>query len=119
MPSKPPRLCACGHRVAAGLRCACEAKHDAERKARFERTRPNSSARGYTGAWDKARAAYLAEHPYCVRCGALATVVDHRARHRGDKALFWDKSNWQALCATDHNSAKQREERRQIKGKQT
>jgi 5-methylcytosine-specific restriction protein A len=25
-------------------------------------------------------------------------VVDHIVPHRGDKKLFWDSSNWQALC---------------------
>lgn len=32
-----------------------------------------------------------------------ATVVDHAAPHRGDRALFWDTSNWQSLCAHCHN----------------
>lgn len=27
-----------------------------------------------------------------------ARVVDHITPHRGDVALFWDESNWQALC---------------------
>lgn len=112
MPSKPPRICACGHRVASGLRCPCEVKRDAERKARHDRRRPNSSARGYSGAWDRAKAAFLAKHPFCRRCGDPATTVDHVIPHRGDERLFWDRENWQPLCARDHNSAKQREERR-------
>jgi 5-methylcytosine-specific restriction endonuclease McrA len=40
-----------------------------------------------------------------------ATVVDHRVPHQGDQALFWDRSNWAALCQTHHNSTKQREEK--------
>jgi 5-methylcytosine-specific restriction endonuclease McrA len=36
-----------------------------------------------------------------------ATVVDHKRPHHGDKALFWDVSNWQALCAPCHNRDKQ------------
>ncbi|TKA98548.1 HNH endonuclease [Cereibacter changlensis] len=116
MPVKPPRICGCGRVVAAGLRCACQAARDTERKARFDKTRPNSSARGYGSAWEKARAAFLRSHPHCRRCGALATVVDHIEPHRGDQTLFWDKTNWQPLCATHHNSAKQREERRASRG---
>ena len=114
MPVRAPRLCACGKRVPSGARCPCQAKRDAERKARFDKNRPNSSQRGYTSAWEKARAAFLARHPYC-RCGALATVVDHIKPHRGDRELFWDKSNWQPLCTPCHSGAKQREERRSIR----
>jgi 5-methylcytosine-specific restriction protein A len=40
-----------------------------------------------------------------------ARVVDHIIPHKGDTALFWDTSNWQALCFPHHNSTKQREER--------
>jgi len=71
--------------------------------------------RGYTYAWQKARAAYLRKHPLCVMCDAegitkLAQVVDHKVAHRGDKALFWDSTNWQALCLHHHNShAQQRD----------
>ncbi|WP_026147652.1 HNH endonuclease [Limimaricola hongkongensis] len=115
MPTKPPRLCACGKRVPAGTKCLCMAKSDRERKARFDRTRPNSSQRGYTGTWEKAKADFLAKHPFCRRCGQPADTVDHIKPHKGDPVLFWDRSNWQALCARDHNSAKQREERRTLK----
>ena len=113
MPRKPPRLCACGYRVAAGMQCPCERKSAAERKARFDRKRPGSSARGYTGAWARARAAFLRRNPACAMCAAPATTVDHITPHRGDAARFWDRANWQPLCTRCHNSAKQRAERRQ------
>jgi len=32
-----------------------------------------------------------------------ATVVDHIKPHRGDRELFWDQSNWQALCKAHHD----------------
>ena len=108
---RAPRICACGKLVQPGSRCACEAKRDAERKARFDTTRPSSSQRGYTGAWEKARKAFLHRHPRCAMCGARAEVVDHKTPHRGDKELFWDKSNWQPLCTPCHSGAKQRIER--------
>ena len=117
MPTRAPRLCSCGKPVPVGVRCACKAEADRARKARHDASRPSSSARGYTGAWEKARRAYLDRHPWCVRCGARATVVDHRTPHRGDMTKFWDRTNWQSLCARDHNSAKQREERRAAKGR--
>ncbi|MEQ8482721.1 MULTISPECIES: HNH endonuclease signature motif containing protein [Alphaproteobacteria] len=112
MPQIPPRLCSCGHRCGVGVRCPCQQKRDAERKARFDKTRPNSSQRGYTGAWEKARKAFLRRKPRCARCGAQATVVDHIKPHKGDQTLFWDQANWQPLCTPCHSGAKQREERR-------
>jgi 5-methylcytosine-specific restriction protein A len=76
--------------------------------------RPTSSTRQYGRRWRKARAAWLRLHPLCVRCQQAgrdteATVVDHRTPHRGDGALFWDESNWDALCAACHNAKSARE----------
>lgn len=70
--------------------------------------RKNSYQRGYTKKWQKARADYLAAHPYCVECEkqgrrTLATDVDHIIPHRGDQKLFWDQSNWQSLCHSCHS----------------
>ena len=112
MPMKAPRLCRCGKTVPSGARCTCQAVVDAERKARFDTKRPNSSARGYSRAWEKARAAYLSKHPFCKRCGKPAALVDHVIAHKGDKGLFWDSANWQALCTPCHSGAKQSAERR-------
>lgn len=62
----------------------------------------------YDRRWRAARKAFLAENPLCVRHkrqGRIvgATVVDHIVPHRGDKELFWNRSNWQALCKTCHD----------------
>lgn len=96
----------------------------------------SSSERGYGYRWQKARAAHLSEHPFCAYClrdagiaetefndvvAAIfrkglslpyANVVDHKIPHRGDQTLFWDRANWQSLCATHHSRDKQREEAR-------
>ncbi|WP_353647022.1 HNH endonuclease signature motif containing protein [Mesorhizobium sp. WSM2240] len=85
---------------------------DRERKARFDQQRPSARQRGYDSKWDKERAAYLKAHPRCVRCPSPATVVDHVTPHKGDRRLFWSRSNWQPLCTPCHSSGKQREERR-------
>ena len=73
----------------------------------------SSTARGYGYAWQRARAEHLKAHPLCVMCEAEgrvepATVVDHIEPHRGDMAIFWDRSRWQSLCATHHSRDKQR-----------
>lgn len=68
----------------------------------------SATARGYGRAWQKASKQFLEAHPLCVRCMAegrytKATVVDHIVPHRGDRKLFWDRSNWQALCKPCHD----------------
>lgn len=78
-----------------------------------------SSARGYNYRWQKARERFLRKHPLCAYCereGRLtaATIVDHIIPHRGDQQLFWDESNWQALCKFCHDSVKAREEGRGV-----
>lgn len=78
--------------------------------------RTSARQRGYDTRWDKARKTYLAANPLCVYCReqgqvTQATVVDHIKPHKGDQSLFWDVSNWRALCAPHHNSVKQSEER--------
>lgn len=64
--------------------------------------RPSASARGYGSRWRAARAAFLGAHPIC-RCGRRAELVDHIVPHCGDEKLFWDESNWQALCRPCHD----------------
>ena len=51
-------------------------------------------------------------HPRCVFCAKQgymtpATVVDHIEPHRGDSVAFWAADNWQSLCKSCHDSAKQ------------
>lgn len=61
-----------------------------------------------TTRWRKARAVYLAAHPYCARCAKrgvqkIAVAVDHIVRHDNDPELFFDESNWQGLCVSCHS----------------
>lgn len=112
MAMRAPRICACGHVVASGVKCACQVKRDAERKARFDEKRPCASVRGYDSKWTQARAGYLAKHTKCVRCGAPSTVVNHKTPHKGDKKLFWDRNNWEAVCSPCHNGPIQSQEKR-------
>ncbi len=68
----------------------------------------SASSRGYGSAWQKASKAFLQTHPLCEECAGhgryvKATVVDHIVPHRGDRKLFWDRSNWRALCKRCHD----------------
>lgn len=80
----------------------------------YEEARGSSAQRGYDYAWQKARIAWLHNHPLCVFCEKAgmvveANVVDHIIPHKGDKFLFWDsENNWQSLCAPCHDITKKR-----------
>lgn len=109
MATKAPRICTCGRVVPAGERCACSMA----RKAAADKRRPSARERGYNARWERERKAFLKQHPTCCRCGAPADTVDHKEPHRGNAALFWDRSNWAAMCRPCHSSGKQAEERQQ------
>lgn len=113
MPTKP--LKPCRHpgcpKLTAGIYCE-------EHEAIHRNDRVSSSGRGYDSRWRKYRSRYLKAHPLCVRCqeqGRLvkAAVVDHIVPHRGDARLFWDESNWQAMCKHCHDSKTMTEDRYQ------
>lgn len=71
----------------------------------------NDGSPAYGWQWQKARKQHLQDNPLCVFCLprlTLASVVDHKVPHKGDPALFWDRSNWQSLCKHCHDSRKKR-----------
>ncbi len=123
MPNAAPRPCrhpGCGALARDGAgRCPkhLEQKQQADKtnQRQHDKDRGSSAQRGYGGRWQKARAAFLRNHPLCVRCGekgsvVLAEVVDHKVPHRGDSTLFWDASNWQSLCKRCHDVKTTRED---------
>ncbi|RWR44981.1 HNH endonuclease [Sinirhodobacter ferrireducens] len=112
MPSRAPHICGCGHVVPSGVKCPCQIKRDAERKARFDKDRPSASERGLGADWRKLRARHIRKHPFCVICGAPATDVDHIIPRRVAPERRLDPTNLQSLCKKHHSGAKQREERR-------
>jgi len=104
MPVRPPL------HHGAGFRSTVERRRDNDSR------RGSARQRGYTSAWQKARVAYLAQHPLCVFCErdgrvTAAVVVDHVEAHHGDHEMFWEPDNWQPLCKWHHDSTKQREEK--------
>lgn len=116
MPNSAPRPCTapgCTALAANGSRCPA---HPYKRRE-IQRTEQGKANRKHYGnaRWRKARATYLSRHPLCVECERFgrvteATVVDHIIPHKGDMSLFWDTSNWQALCARHHNRKTARED---------
>lgn len=82
--------------------------------------RRSAHERGYTAAWRRARNKFLMSNPLCVYCKGdgrveIATVVNHVIPHKGDQALFWDESNWAAVCKPHHDSTIAREEYRGVR----
>lgn len=74
----------------------------------MERKRNAVKNKLYSRQWEKARRQFLLEHPLCVACEkqgivTAATEVDHIVPHRGDREVFWDQSQWQALCRSCHS----------------
>lgn len=74
-----------------------------EKHKRYRDDRKNAYQRGYNARWNRYRRTFLMNHPLCARCGKMATVVDHITPHKGNKSLFWDVNNHQALCEKCHN----------------
>lgn len=87
-----------------------------ERSQAYERSRGSARQRGYSTKWDKASKAYLSRRPICPACQAAdvltaSEVTDHIIPHKGDKALFWSRENWQPCCRWHHDVVKQALER--------
>jgi 5-methylcytosine-specific restriction enzyme A len=101
MPSKP--LKPCNKMGCPKLTRERYCEDHKQLKNSYDLNRGKYYERGYGHQWRKARAGYLAQHPICLRCGDIATVVDHIKPHKGDMTLFWDVGNWQPLCKTCHD----------------
>ncbi len=111
MPKKP--LKPCKHQGCAEL---TDGSYCDQHKGVHVNDRSNAAERGYDSKWRTARNRFLKANPLCGKCKeqdklTKATVVDHIKPHRGDKVLFWDESNWQALCKSCHDTKTMTEDR--------
>jgi 5-methylcytosine-specific restriction enzyme A len=100
MPNAPLRHCiepGCTQLVERG-RCPA---HQKEQRRDQRRYATGPTHYGLT-RWRRLRAAWLAEHPFCVQCGRLAEVVDHVERHMGDPVKFYE-GPFNSLCASCHS----------------
>ncbi len=57
--------------------------------------------------WKAASRHYLSRHPICYYCQWMglhspSVHTDHIRRHQGNAQLFWNRANWQPLCADCH-----------------
>lgn len=114
MPTRAPSVCGhCGAAHPSGQRCERLKRIDADRKARFDKTRPTARARGYDARWEKEAKAFLAqpENEYCS-CGSPATLVRHVISIRRAPQLRMNRNNWLPGCArcNAHDAAKERQQ---------
>lgn len=101
MPSAPLRFCT---RHGTSSPDGCLECRRGYRRHQVGSTRYNSAR------WIRATRQFKAEHPFCINadkglptCTLVTDVTDHRIPHNGDVRLFWDKTNWQPMCASCHN----------------
>ncbi len=117
MPYRMKKPCAypgCPALVSEGRFCE---QHKRQEQRRYDQERGTAAQRGYDARWRRYREMYLRQHPLCVECqkeGRLtpATVVDHIVPHKGDRRLFWDPENHQALCKRCHDKKTAKEDGR-------
>lgn len=106
MPIKPPKICAKHGCTVVTYNRYCD-----EHQKEYEAKRASYSVHNkmYDNArWKKARVTYLNHNPLCVEClregrTEPATTVDHIKDHNNDWDIFFDTSNWQALCTSCHS----------------
>lgn len=97
------RLCASPGCPAVVPRGRCPA-HAVEQ----DRARPGAATWRkwyHTKRWARLRIVVLVKAAYqCALCGAvtLRLEVDHVTKHNGDRKVFWNQSNLQALCVACH-----------------
>ena len=84
-------------------------------KQRGDTKRESSAKRGYDRRWQRYREQFLAQRPWCEcdRCKGSyvpASVVDHIVPHKGNRELFWDPNNHQAMAKQCHDRKTARED---------
>lgn len=116
MPSRPRKPCSFPNCPELTNERYCE-KHKKAIESEYAKTSRPFKYLYNTGRWKTLRKQFLQNYPLCEECKAKGTVkaavvVDHIKPHKGDERLFWDESNWQALCKECHDRKTAKEDGR-------
>ena len=76
-------------------------RHLQEHRRQQDENRGTASARGYGPRWRERRDRYLAEHPWCQRCGKRRPVLVHHILPKRDGGSD-EPVNLLALCNLCH-----------------
>lgn len=85
-------------------------KCEACSKQPWSRSKASQAAQELYGhRWAKVSERYRQEHPLCAECDRQGRTTpsqctDHIVPHRGDEDLFWEETNFQALCDRCHRA---------------
>lgn len=107
MPNKPLKSCAVSGCPELTRERHCPG-HAKKGRVEYGARRNKSWQHLYGARWRRERKAFLVSNPLCAECQlwgrvVAANVVDHVIPHKGDKLMFWDRSNWQGLCKNCHD----------------
>jgi len=115
VPAAPRRPCRSPNCGVLGTTPYCE-KHTIKKEAevrveriKYDKERGTSASRGYGSRWSTYSKQFRVNNPLCCMClerGKLtkAECVDHIIPVSGpDDPLFWEPSNHQSLCHSDHS----------------
>lgn len=99
--SRPCKNKQCTHitRDASGYCLVCRPIYN-KPYAQYDKTRPTSRQRGYTGNWDNFRKLYLRQNPLCS-CGQAATLVHHIVP-LVDGGEMYNGDNLMPMCRVCH-----------------
>ena len=80
----------------------------ADDKARYDKTREKTKARGYDADWVRCRDAYLSAHQLCEACekaGRLTpAILVHHKRALSEQGKRLDPDNLMSLCTACHEA---------------
>lgn len=109
MPMTPPTRCPHCHGLLPSGRgaewCGCVVgRTRRERRKGWHGAGWDEVPAAWKRAWKKVRDSWIAEHPFCVMCGCVATEVDHIKGRIALKTItdLLDISEIQSLCKNCH-----------------
>ena len=106
------KFCKCGKKIPTHLRMCetCKSKSKKLLNQNYDKFKRDLKSKEFYNStkWRKLRKTYISEHPFCVKCGRFAKIIDHIVpiKQGGEKL---NKENLQSLCLACHNEKTSKE----------